>query len=291
MFSGSFVAIVTPLKDGKIDFEKFEELIGIHIDKGTNGIVPCGTTGESATMSHDEHKEVIKFVVDTVKGRIPVIAGTGSNNTKEAVELTKYAKQIKVDAALVITPYYNKPPQEGLYLHYKKIAAEVDIPIVIYNVPGRTGISIAPETVARLRKDFKNIVAVKEASGVLDNVSRIIELCGEDFDVLSGDDALTLPMLALGGKGVVSVVANLVPEDMAGMVKAFNEGDLEKARKLHHKMFPLIKAMFVETNPIPVKTALGIMKICPDELRLPLSAMSEANLGKLKKVMKEYGLI
>ncbi len=290
MFSGSFVAIVTPLKNGKIDFEKFAELIQMHIDKGTNGLVPCGTTGESATMSHNEHKEVIKFVVQVTKNRIPVIAGTGSNNTAEALELTKYAKDVGADGALVITPYYNKPPQEGLYLHYKEIATKVNIPIIIYNVPGRTGISIEPETVAKLR-EFKNIVGIKEASGVLDNVSKIIKLCGNDFDVLSGDDSLTLPMLILGAKGIISVVANLVPQDMANMVKAFNKGDLEEAKRLHYKMFPLIKAVFIETNPIPVKTALGMMNICSSELRLPLSPMSEGNLTKLKKVMKEYGLL
>ena len=290
MFSGSFVAIITPFKDGKIDFEKFEELIEMHIKKGTGGFVPCGTTGESATMSHDEHRKVIEFFVKKVRNRIPVLAGTGSNNTSEALELTKYAHKVGADGALLITPYYNKPTQEGLYLHFKKIAGEVNIPIVIYNVPGRTAVSIAPETVGRLR-ECHNIVGIKEASGVLDNVTQIIELCGEDFDVLSGDDALTLPIMALGGRGIISVVANLVPQDMANMVNAFKRGDLEEAKRLHYKMFPLIKAVFLETNPIPVKTAMGIMNICSPELRLPMSPMGEANLNKLKKVLKEYGLI
>ncbi|MFH1784074.1 MAG: 4-hydroxy-tetrahydrodipicolinate synthase [bacterium] len=291
MFRGSFVAIVTPFKGGKIDFKKFSELIKMHIEKGTGGIVPCGTTGESATMSHDEHMEVVEFVVKTVNKKIPVIAGTGSNNTLEALRLTEHAQKVGADAALVITPYYNKPPQEGLYRHYKEIASKVDIPIVIYNVPGRTGISIAPETVARIRKEFKNVVAVKEASGVLDNVSSIIELCDPDFDVLSGDDALTLPMMAIGAKGVISVAANIVPGDMAAMIEAFAKGNLKEARRLHLKMFPLIKALFMETNPIPVKTALGILGLCPPEVRLPLSPMSDANIKKLKGVMKEYGLM
>jgi 4-hydroxy-tetrahydrodipicolinate synthase len=290
MFSGSFVAIITPFKDGKIDFEKFEELIEMHIKKGTNGFVPCGTTGESATMSHDEHRKVIEFFVKKTRNRIPVLAGTGSNNTSEALDLTKYAHKVGADGALLITPYYNKPTQEGMYLHFKKIANEIDIPIIIYNVPSRTGVSINPETIARLR-ECSNIVGIKEASGIMDNVTQIIELCGQDFDVLSGDDALTLPIMALGGQGIISVVANLIPQDMSNMVSAFEQGNLEEAKRLHYKMFPLIKAAFLETNPIPVKTAMGIMKLCSPEMRLPMAPMGEANVNKLKKVMKEYGLV
>ncbi len=295
MFSGSFVAIITPFfdsgdKKGQIDYEGLGKLIEFHIDNGTSGIVPCGTTGESATLTHDEHNEVIKYVVEKVNKRVPVIAGTGSNSTHETISLTRYAKKVGADAALIITPYYNKPMQKGLVVHYSTVAEEVDIPIVMYNVPGRTGLNMLPETVAELAK-IKNIVAVKEASGILDQVSNIIQLCGKDIDVMSGDDALTLPMLSLGAKGVISVVANIVPQDMVNMIKSFKVGNLEGAQKLHYKMFPLIKAMFMETNPIPVKTAAGLMNISSAELRLPLTPMSEGNLTKLKEVMKKCNLI
>ncbi len=290
MFSGSNVAIVTPFKNGQIDEKKLEELIDWHIENSTSGIVPCGTTGESATLSHEEHKRVIEVTVSKVNKRVKVIAGTGSNNTKEAIELTQYAQKVGADGALVITPYYNKPTQHGLYLHFKKIAENTDIPIILYNVPGRTGVNMLPETVIKLSK-IKNIVGVKEASGSMDQATQIIRLCGSDFDFLSGDDALTYPFLAIGGKGVISVVANIIPQDIARMIELYNKGEVKKACALHLKMYPLMKAMFIETNPIPIKTAMGIMGKIKNELRLPLCSMKEENKEKLKKVMKEYGLL
>ncbi len=287
---GAIVAIVTPFRDGKIDEKALADLIEFQISNGTDGIVPCGTTGESATLSYEEHEFVVEFTVKHVKGRVPVIAGTGSNSTHEAIELTKHAKKVGADAALIITPYYNKPTQEGMYRHFKAIADEVDIPIILYNVPGRTGVNLLPETVARLSK-IKNIIGIKEASGSLQQISDIIRLTGSDFTVLSGDDFIVLPLLAVGGKGVISVVSNVAPADMAELCDAFFAGDLKKARDLHYKLFPLCHAMFIETNPIPVKTALGLMGKINPELRLPLCSMSEANLNKLKQIMKDYGLI
>lgn len=290
MFSGSAVAIVTPLLNGKVDFEKLEKLIEFQIKKGTNTLVPCGTTGESATLSFEEHHQVIDFCVKKANKRIKVLAGTGSNNTEEALVLTKLAKEAGADGALLITPYYNKPTQEGLYLHFKKIAETVNIPQVLYNVPGRTGVNLLPETVIKLAR-LKNITGIKEASGNLEQVSQIIMGVSEEFLVLSGEDSLTFPILCLGGKGVISVVANIIPQDVAEMVAAFEQGHIKKARGYHFKMFNLMKAMFFETNPIPVKTALGLMGLCSAEMRLPLSPMAETNVIKLKKIMKEYGLI
>lgn len=290
MFEGSIVAIVTPFKEGKLDEKALGDLIGFHISSGTTGIVPCGTTGESATLTHDEHKRVVEFTIEAAARRIKVIAGSGSNSTEEAVVLTRYAKEAGADGALLITPYYNKPTQEGLYLHYKKVAGEVDIPLVLYNVPGRTGVNMFPSTVARLA-EIRNIVAIKEATGSLQQISEIIGLCGERFTVLSGDDFTVLPTLAVGGKGVISVTANIIPKDMASMVDAFMKGDFKKARELHYKTFPLHTAMFLETNPIPVKTALNLMGRISSEMRLPLCQMSGANKEKLKEAMKDYGLI
>ncbi|MFH1791511.1 MAG: 4-hydroxy-tetrahydrodipicolinate synthase, partial [Candidatus Omnitrophota bacterium] len=248
----------------------------------------CGCTGEAATLSHDEQKHIIKFAVEVVNGRVPVVAGTGSNNTQEALDLTRYAKKSGCDGALMITPYYNKPTPEGQYRHYAAVAGEVDIPIMLYNVPSRTGISILPETVARLSK-ISNIVAIKEASGSLDQVSQILSLC--DITVLSGDDSLTLPMMSVGAKGVVSVVANVVPAEVHNMTRSFLDGDTEKARKIHYEILGLCKAMFIETNPIPVKTALSMMGKAGGELRLPLCEMGGENAEKLRKALKEYGLI
>lgn len=290
MFEGSITAIVTPFKDGRLDEKAFGDLIEFQISSGTGGIVPCGTTGESATLTHDEHKRVIEFVIETAAGRIPVIAGSGSNSTDEAVALTRHAKKAGADGALLITPYYNKPTQEGLYLHYKRIAEEVDIPLVLYNVPGRTGVNMLPSTVARLA-EVKNIVAIKEATGSLQQISETISLCGDRLAILSGDDFTVLPTLAVGGKGVISVTANIIPKDMALMIEAFMKGDLKKAMKLHYKTFPLHTAMFLETNPIPVKTALYLMGKISSEMRLPLCQMSENNRQKLKDAMKAYGLI
>jgi 4-hydroxy-tetrahydrodipicolinate synthase len=288
MFVGSFVALVTPFKNGKIDEEQFRKLIEFQIKSGTHGIVPCGCTGEAATLQHQEQKFLIKIAVETVNKRVPVIAGTGSNSTEEALDLTRYANSVGADGVLMITPYYNKPTPEGQYRHYATIAKEVDIPIILYNVPSRTGISMLPQTVARLAK-IENIVAVKEASGSLDQVSQILSLC--DITVLSGDDSLTLPMLAVGAKGVISVAANVVPQDVVAMIENFHKGDLEKARSFHYKLLPLCKALFYETNPIPVKTALKLMKMGNGEFRLPLCDMQEENIEKLRIALENYGLV
>ncbi len=288
MFTGSIVALVTPFKDGGVDYEKLEGLVEHHIENGTNAIIPCGTTGESPTLTHIEHGEVVGKVIEKANGRIPVIAGTGSNSTSEALSLTKHAKKTGADGSLVITPYYNKPTQQGLYEHYKAIAEEVDIPIIIYNVPSRTGVSITPETVARLY-EFNNIVAIKEATGDIDQASHILSLC--DITVLSGDDSLTLPIMSVGGKGVVSVVANILPREVSEMVSCFLNGEFEKSLKLHRSLFLICKAMFIETNPIPVKTAMNLLGRLNGEMRLPLCKMSDGNVKQLKKTLEEYGLI
>jgi len=290
MFRGSIVAIVTPFRDGKIDEKAFRDLIEFQINNGTDGIVPCGTTGESATLSHEEHEKIIGLTIEAVNGRVPVIAGTGSNNTAEAARLTKHAKKAGANAALLITPYYNKPTQEGLYQHYRKVAEEVDIPIILYNVPGRTGVNMLPETVARLA-EIKNIVGIKEATGDLKQISEVISICPKDFLLLSGDDFTVYPTLAIGGHGVISVVANVAPKDMADLCDAYFAGDMKRANELHYRLLPLSGAMFYETNPIPVKTALSLMGKVSSEMRLPLCSMSEGNLNKLKRVMKDYGLI
>lgn len=288
MFKGSFVALVTPYKDGKVDEKKFKELIEFHLKNSTDGIVPCGCTGEAATLSHDEQKRLMDITVDVVNKKIQVVAGAGSNNTQEALDLTRHAKKAGCDGALLITPYYNKPTPEGQYRHYEKVAKAVDIPIVLYNVPSRTGISIKPETVARLSK-IQNIVAIKEASGSLDQVSQILSLC--DITVLSGDDSVTLPIMSLGGKGVVSVAANIVPKEISSMVNSFLSGRIEEARKIHFKLMPLFKALFIETNPIPVKSAMGLMKMLDPEWRLPLCPPEAETIKRLKDVLKAQGLI
>jgi 4-hydroxy-tetrahydrodipicolinate synthase len=286
-FHGSITALVTPFKKGVLDEGALVKIVKHQIANGTDGLVPVGTTGESPTLSHEEHHRVIRIVVEAAAGKVPVIAGTGSNSTEEAVSLTKYAKKIGADGALLAAPYYNKPTQEGLYRHYAAVAAAADIPIVLYNIPGRSVVNIAPETVSRLAK-IPNIVAIKEASGSMDQTSHILSLC--DIDVLSGDDSLTLPLLALGGKGVISVLANLLPKDVSAMVDSFFAGDLEKAQKFHYKLFALCRAMFIETNPIPIKRAMNLLGFCSDELRLPLCPMSEHNERTLVKALKDYGL-
>ena len=288
MFSGSIVALVTPFKDGKVDYKKLGELVEYHIENGTDAIVPCGTTGESPTLSHEEHERVVAEVIEKASGRITVIAGTGSNSTSEALRLTKSAKKAGANAALLITPYYNKPTQEGLYLHFKAIAEEVDIPIILYNVPSRTGVSISPETVARLA-EIKNIVGIKEASGSIDQTSQILQLC--NITVLSGDDSLTLPIMAVGGKGVISVVANIVPKDTRKMVHDFSSGRLKEAQEMHRKLFPLCRAMFIETNPIPIKTAMRLLGRLNGEMRLPLCKMTKEHETQLSSALKEYGLL
>ena len=290
MFTGSFVAIVTPFRNGKVDEKALGDLIEWQLGKGTNGIVPCGTTGESATLSHEEHNRVVELTVEVVKRRAPVIAGTGSNSTDEAISLTKHAKLAGADGALLITPYYNKPTQEGLYRHYKAVAESVDLPLVLYNIPGRTGVNMMPATIARLSA-IKNVVGVKEGSGSVQQASDIVQMCGERLTVLAGDDALTLPMMAVGGKGVITVTANIVPTDMANLVKFFAAGNIEEARRIHFKLSHLFAALFYETNPIPVKEALGMMGKIDPELRLPLCAMGADNREKLVRVLKDMGLI
>ncbi len=290
MFTGSLVAIVTPFRQGKVDERAFAELIEWQIAKGTNGIVPCGTTGESATLSHDEHNRLIELTVEIVNRRVPIIAGTGSNSTEEAIALTRHAKQAGVDAALLITPYYNKPTQEGLYRHYKAVAESVDLPLVLYNIPGRTGVNMLPATIARLSA-IKTIVGVKEGSGSVQQASDIVQMCGDRITVLAGDDSLTLPMMAVGGKGVITVTANIMPAEMADLVKAFAEGKVEEARRLHFKLSPLFAALFYETNPIPVKEALGYMGKIDPELRLPLCPMASDTREKLIRALKEAALI
>ncbi len=290
MFKGSIVAIVTPFKNGKVDETALGELIEWHIASGTDGIVPCGTTGESATLGYEEHEQVIEYTVGKVAGRVPVIAGAGSNSTEETIMLTAHAKKVGADGALLITPYYNKPTQEGLYRHFKAVADAVDIPIVLYNVPGRTSVNMLPATVARCAQ-MKNIVAIKEATANLQQISEIIELCGDKLSVLSGDDFTVLPLLSIGGVGVISVTANVAPVDMAGLCDAYFAGDMVEARRLHYKLQPLNQSMFYETNPIPVKTALGLMGKISPEFRLPLCPMSDTNTEKLTNVMKKYGLI
>ncbi len=291
MFRGSIVAIVTPFKDDKVDEKKFRDLIEFQIKNGTSGIVPCGTTGESATLSFQEHERVIEIAIGQTKKRVPVIAGTGSNSTQEAIMLTKAAAHAGADASLQVSPYYNRPTQKGLYEHFKAVADAAGIPIILYNIASRTGVNIEPETIAKLASDCKNIVGVKEASGNLDQMSRIKALCRPDFDLISGDDSLTLPILSIGGTGIISVVANIVPADVAGLVEEFERGNIKKAQEIHFKLLPLIKAVFLETNPIPVKTAMGMLGMCAADLRLPMSSMSLDNLGKLEKALREYGLL
>lgn len=291
MFKGAITAIVTPFSNGKVDWKSFEKLVKFQISGGINGIVPCGTTGESATLSYDEHNKVIETTVNIVSKRVPVIAGTGANSTEEAIELTKHAKKVGADASLQVTPYYNKPTQEGLYQHFKKIAESVDIPIILYNVPGRTGVNLLPETVIRLSK-IPNIVGIKEASG---NINQVTQICKDvkkkSFSVLSGDDVLTLPILAVGGKGVISVASNIIPGKVSKLVSFYLNGDIQKAVRLHYELFDLMQALFIETNPIPVKTALYLMGMIEGELRLPLCDMAENNVTKLKKILSDYKLI
>lgn len=290
MFQGSIVAIVTPFKDNKLDENALTDLIEWHIAEGTHAIVPCGTTGESATLEYEEHYRVIELTVQVVNGRVPVIAGTGANSTSETIMMTGKAKEIGADGALLVVPYYNKPTQEGLYRHYKAVAEAVDIPQVLYNVPGRTALNMLPSTVARLA-DLKNVVAIKEASGDLAQVSEVIRLCGDRINVLSGDDFTTFPAMALGVKGTISVSANVAPKDLSNMCQSMLDGNIEEAKKLHFKLEPLNKGMFIETNPISVKTALSLMGKIKEEMRLPLCPMSVENKEKLKNILIDYGLI
>lgn len=290
MFKGSIVALITPFKNGAIDEEKLRQLVESQIENGTDGIVPCGTTGEASTLDYDEHMDVINIVIHQTNKRVPVIAGTGSNSTAEAIELSQKAKNLGADGVLLVTPYYNKPSQEGLYRHFMAIADSVAIPQVLYNVPGRTGVNMLPKTVARLA-EHDNIVAIKEATGSLQQASEVLDLCGDKLNVLSGDDFITFPIMACGGKGIISVVANIMPREVAALVDAFFNGDMAEARRLHLHLFKISNAMFIETNPVPVKTAAALMGKCSDELRLPLAPLSDANHALLHSVMKSYGLI
>lgn len=292
-FHGSIVALVTPFsgRHGEtFDEAEYKKLVEWQIKEGTNGLVPCGTTGESPTLSLEEHHRVVEACVQAANKRVPVIAGAGSNSTAEAIAYTKHAAKVGADAVLVVTPYYNKPTDKGIYEHYKAISESANIPIILYNIAGRTGKNIEPHLMAKLASDFKNIIAVKEASGSLEQMLRIKEVCPKDFLLISGDDMLTLPILAIGGVGVISVAANIVPRDVVGVINAFNQGDLAKAQSLHMKLVPLIRTLFIETNPIPVKVACELLGLCSSTLRLPMCAMEEANLNKLKDALKQYGL-
>ncbi|MEO0292647.1 MAG: 4-hydroxy-tetrahydrodipicolinate synthase [candidate division WOR-3 bacterium] len=291
MFQGVFTAIVTPFnEDGSVCEEDLKRLVDFNIENGVTGIVPMGTTGESPTLSHEEHLRVIEVVCEHVNGRVPIIAGTGSNSTKEALYMTSKAKELGANASLQVAPYYNKPTQEGLYRHFKTIADEVDLPMFIYNIPGRTGVNIEPNTIAKLA-EHPNIIGVKEASGSLPQMMDIIKNTPPEFIVLSGDDNLTLPLMAVGGKGVISVASNIVPDKMSKMVKAGLEGNFEEMRKLHYELLPLFKAEFIETNPIPIKTALAMKGMIKEVFRLPLCEMSAANKSKLKEVLINLGII
>lgn len=289
MFTGSMVALITPFADDQVDYETLRELVSFQIESGTDGIVPVGTTGESPTLSHDEHKEVIKVVVEEAAGRVPVIAGAGSNSTAEALDLTRFAKQAGADGTLQVIPYYNKPTQEGLYKHFATLANEVDLPIILYNIPGRCGVNMEPATIVRLA-EIDNIVGIKKASGRLDQVSEIAIGC--DLTILSGDDSLTLPIASVGGQGVISVVANLIPTDVKALTDAILEGDFAAARQWHNKLFALSSALLsLATNPIPIKAALAIMQMSSDEMRLPLLPLDPAKQDQLRQILADYGLL
>jgi 4-hydroxy-tetrahydrodipicolinate synthase len=289
MFTGAMVALVTPFQEGEIDFQTLDELIDFQLESGIDGIVPVGTTGESPTLSPEEHKQVIERVVQAVGGQVPVIAGAGSNSTAEAIVYTEFSKKAGADATLQVGPYYNKPTQEGFYQHFKAIAEEVDLPVVLYNIPGRCGAGMTPETVARLA-ELENIVAIKEATGSLDQASEIATRC--DITIISGDDSLTLPLASVGGKGVISVVANIVPADVKAMTDLILEGDLVSARQWHKKLFTLCKSILtLATNPIPIKAAMAMLNMCSDELRLPMTQLEENKKAVLEQTLKDYGLL
>jgi 4-hydroxy-tetrahydrodipicolinate synthase len=290
MFSGAMVALITPFQDGEVDFETLTELVEFQMENGSDGIVPVGTSGESPTLTFDEHKAVIERVVKTAAGQVPVIAGTGSNSTAEAIELTAHAAKVGADASLQVCPYYNKPTQEGFYQHFKAIAEEVDIPIILYNIPARCGgTGLTPETIERLA-EIDNIVGIKEATGSLDMASEIANRC--NLTILSGDDSLTLPICSVGGKGVISVVANIVPADVKAMTDAILEGDYGTARKWHNKLFTLSKNLLgLATNPIPIKAAMAMLNMASEEMRLPLTPLEEDKRTTLQKTLKDYGLL
>jgi 4-hydroxy-tetrahydrodipicolinate synthase len=289
-FYGAFTALVTPFKNNKLDEAAYTKLVEWQIKEGIHGLVPCGTTGESPTLSPEEHARVVELCVQAAKKRVPIIAGAGSNSTSEAIEYTKHAKKAGADAVLVVTPYYNKPTNKGIYLHYKAISDAVDIPIILYNIAGRTARNIEPDLMAKLAT-IKNVIGVKEASGSLEQMKKIREMCPKDFLLISGDDGMTLPVMQMGGVGVISVASNLIPKDMANLVNAVNKKDLATAETLNKKILPLIGALFIETNPIPVKTAAALMGFCDAAMRLPMCEMEESTLQTLKAALKNYGLI
>ena len=290
-FQGSFVALVTPFRNGRLDEAKVRELVELHASHGTDGIVPCGTTGESPTLSHDEHKRVVEVVIEAARGRLKVVAGTGSNSTAEAIDLTRHAERVGAAGALIVNPYYNKPTQDGLYRHFRAVAEAVAIPILVYNIQSRTAVNVETATLERLVRDARNVAGVKEASGSLDQMSQVIAACGPDFSVLSGDDNLTLPLLAIGGHGVISVIANILPRETADMVHAALEGDWKRARDLHYRLFPLARAAFLETNPIPIKEAMAMAGMLEPEFRLPMCRMSDANRERLRAILTQYALV
>jgi len=289
MFSGAFTALVTPFRNGEVDVEALESLVEFQIENGIHGLVPCGTTGESPTLSESEDRLVIETVVRISNGRVPVIAGTGSNNTESAIKYTKMAEDAGANGSLQVSPYYNKPTQEGLYRHFATIAENTDLPLVLYNIPGRTSVAIEPETIARLAEDVPNIVGVKEATLSTGIAGEIKRLCGDEFDVLSGDDPMTLPIMALGGSGVIGVTSNIAPGIFSDMVNALMEGDFERGRNIHYQLLPLFKALFIQTNPIPVKTAASLLGLCSDEMRLPLVPMSGDALIDLEEALERHG--
>ncbi len=290
MFEGTFTALVTPFRNGEVDYDVYGRLIDAQVDAAVDGVVPCGSTGESATLSHEEHERVIAFTIERAAGRIKVIAGTGSNSTRESIRLTRFAKEHGADGSLLIAPYYNKPTQDGLYAHYAAIADSVALPQLVYNIPGRSSVNIAPETMGRLAQ-VPNIVGVKEASGSLDQVSRIVELCGPEFTVLAGDDSLTVPIMAIGGRGAIAVISNILPHKLVRLVNAANAGDFATARTIHYELLPVMRVLFLETNPIPVKAALAMIGLIQNELRLPLTTITNDSNEKLRTVLKANGLL
>jgi len=291
MFEGSIVALITPFRGGEVDYQALENLIEFHINNHTDAILVCGTTGESPTLTFEEHEKVIEEAVRIAKGRIKIIAGTGANATHEAIELSTHAQRVGADACLLVAPYYNKPTQEGLYRHFKAIAEEVSIPIILYNIPSRTGVEIAPETIYRLVKEHENIIGSKESTPNMDRISELKRLLGDNFTILSGDDSLTLPMMALGAKGVISVANNIMPREVKQMVDYALKGDFKKAREMHYYLYELFKVLFIETNPIPVKTACWALGMCEKEFRLPMCEMKPENERKLISVLKAYNLL
>jgi len=290
VFEGVYTALVTPFRDGEVDEPALRELVEAQIAAGIDGLVPCGSTGEAATLSHAEHGRVVQIVVEAVRRRVRVLAGTGSNNTRESIELTRHAKNVGADGALLISPYYNKPTQEGIVAHYEAVARETGLPLFVYNIPGRTASNILPATLARLA-DVEHVVGVKEACGDIAQISEVVARCPDSFSVLSGDDALTLPVLAVGGKGVISTTSNVAPREMVELVRAFRAGDHARALRTHQRLLPLFQALFCETNPIPVKAALVLQGRIRDEIRLPLTKLTRANRERLQLTLKEQGLL